>query len=204
MSRAKYAVAGLMLAVLLLAGAGIGFVVGQRTAATDETNTGSATGGSDAGSLMGDMMGSQGGGGRGSMMDSGGMMGSHMMGSLDEEKPFDLQFIDQVIPHHEGALMSSEHMISESKRPELRTLYENIQKSQSEQIDQMQEWRTEWYPDAVQTSDMSTEMMSGGMMQGMMNSSSMQGMMGADATDAMFLRMMIPSSNGRRYIQAGA
>jgi uncharacterized protein (DUF305 family) len=35
-------------------------------------------------------------------------------------------------------------------------------------------------------------MMSGEMMQGMMGGRSMQDMMGADATDAMFLRMMIP------------
>jgi SAM-dependent methyltransferase len=61
-----------------------------------------------------------------------------MMGSFDENKHFDLQFIDQMSMHHEGALMSSEHMISDSKRPELRQLYENIQKSQSEQIEQMQ------------------------------------------------------------------
>ena len=73
----------------------------------------------------------------GSMMNGGTMMDSQMMGSFDEEKPFDLQFIDKMIPHHQSALMSSEHMISNSKRPELRQLYENIQKSQSEQIAQM-------------------------------------------------------------------
>ena len=56
----------------------------------------------------------------------------------------------------------------------------------------MQEWRQEWYPDAEQLSDMPTGMMSNGMMQGMMGASSMQQMMGGDATDAMFLRMMIP------------
>ena len=123
----------------------------------------------------------------GSMMNGGSMMGS-MMGSLnDEEKPFDLQFIDQMIPHHEGALMSSEHMISNSERPELRQLYENIQKSQSEQIEQMQEWRKEWYPDAEQPSGMMGDGMTGGMMGG-----SMQGMMGGDALDTMFLKMMIP------------
>jgi len=128
----------------------------------------------------------------GSMMNAQGMAGGQMMGSFDENKPFDLQFIDQMTMHHEGALMSSEHMISDSQRPELRNLYENIQRSQSEQIQEMQEWRQEWYPDAEQLSDMPTGMMSNGMMQGMMGGSSMQQMMGGDATDAMFLRMMIP------------
>src|SRR5215217_4357259 len=193
MIRVSYLVVGLVLAVLLVAVGGMGFVVGQITHATDESSVGASTSEDDTGS----MMGSGEGDGMGSMMNGGSMMGS-MMGSLnDEEKPFDLQFIDEMIPHHEGALMSSEHMISNSERPELRQLYENIQKSQSEQIEQMQEWRKEWYPDAEQPPGMMGEgqtgsMMGNGMMQGMMNGGSMQDMMGSDVTDSMFLRMMIP------------
>jgi uncharacterized protein (DUF305 family) len=189
MLRLRYLIAGSGLAVLLIAVAGISFMMGQRTVATDESGTDYTTSEDGTGSMMGSQESTS---SMGSMMNSGGMMGSQMMGSFDEEKPFDLQFIDQMIPHHEGAIMSSEHMISDSQRPELRQLYENIQKSQSEQIEQMQEWRKEWYPDAKQTPDMSTGMMSGEMMQGMMGGRSMQDMMGADATDAMFLRMMIP------------
>jgi len=59
----------------------------------------------------------------------------------------------------------------------------------------MQGFRKEWYSDAGQTSGMPAgmmdEMMGDGMMQEMMGGS-MQEMMGGDATDAMFLRMMIP------------
>jgi uncharacterized protein (DUF305 family) len=187
MLRLRYLIAGSGLAVLLIAVAGISFMMGQRTAATDESGMDYATREDDTGSMMGNQESTD----MGSMMNSRGMMGSQMMGSFDEEKPFDLQFIDQMIPHHEGAIMSSEHMISDSQRPELRPLYENIQKSQSEQIEQMQEWRKEWYPDAEQTADMPTGM-SSGMMQSMMGSGSMQDMMGGDVTDAMFLRMMIP------------
>ncbi len=140
------------------------------------------------GGQMGSMM--ENGNGMGSMMNDGGMMGS-----FDEDRPFDLQFIDQMTMHHKGAIMSSKHMISDSKRPELRELANNIGESQSTQIDQMQEWREEWYPNASQTSRMPAgamdEMMRGGMMEGMMGGS-MQEMMGGDATDEMFLRMMIP------------
>nr|MBA2669814.1 DUF305 domain-containing protein [Gemmatimonadota bacterium] len=97
--------------------------------------------------------------------------------------------------HHEGAIMSSRMMIGDSERPELRELARNIEESQSRQIDQMQNFRDEWYPDAEQTSGMPAgamdEMMGDGMMEGMMGGS-MQGMMGGDATDEMFLRMMIP------------
>ena len=121
--------------------------------------------------------------GMGSMMKGEGMSGGVETGSFDEDQPLDLQFIDQMIVHHQMAIMSSEHMISDSARPELRQLAENIQKSQSEQIAQMQEWHDEWYPDdAKQEPEMSNDMMGG----------SMQGMMGGDIADAMFLRMMIP------------
>jgi uncharacterized protein (DUF305 family) len=180
MFRARYLLGGLVLAVLLVAVGGIGFVVGQITQATDESGTGFSTSADDAYSMMG------------SMMNGGTMMDSQMMGSFDDEKPFDLQFIDQMIPHHEGALMSSEHMISNSKRPEMRQLYENIQKSQSEQIEQMQEWRKEWYPDAGQPSGMMGEEQTGSMMGNGMMDGSIQGMMGGNALETMFLKMMIP------------
>jgi uncharacterized protein (DUF305 family) len=180
MFRARYLLGGLVLAVLLVAVGGIGFVVGQITQATDESGPGFSTSGDDAHSMLG------------SMMNGGTMMDSQMMGSFDDEKPFDLQFIDQMIPHHEGALMSSEHMISNSKRPEMRQLYENIQKSQSEQIEQMQEWRKEWYPDAGQPSGMMGEEQTGSMMGNGLMDGSMQGMMSGNALDTMFLKMMIP------------
>jgi uncharacterized protein (DUF305 family) len=174
--RVSYLVTGLVLAVLLVAVGGVGFVIGRSSPATDENATDSSTSEADTGS----MMGGRGGNGMGSMMNGG-----SMMGSLDEEgKPFDLQFIDKMIPHHEGALMSSEHMISNSKHPELRELYENIQKSQSEQIEQMKEWRKEWYPEAGQP----PEMMGNGDTGSMMGN----GMMGGNALDVMFLKMMIP------------
>jgi uncharacterized protein (DUF305 family) len=171
MSRARYLVAGIALAVLVVLVAGMAFAYGRMG------STGRESG-------MGSMMGNR---QMGSMTDGGVMGEGQTMSSFDENKPFDLQFIDQMSMHHEGALMSSEHMISDSQRPELRQLYENIQKSQSEQIEQMRQWRKEWYPDAEQTADMSM-----GMMQSMMGGRSMQDMMGADVTDAMFLRMMIP------------
>jgi uncharacterized protein (DUF305 family) len=169
-------VVGLILAMLLVAVGGTGFVVGRITHGTEESNASAATSGDDMNS----------------MMSGGDMMGSQMMDSSDEGKPFDLQFIDRMIPHHQGALMSSEHMISDSERPELRQLYEDIQKSQSEQIDQMQEWRREWFPDAEQASEMMGDGQTGSMMGNGMMDGSMQRMMGGDALDTMFLKMMIP------------
>ena len=168
MIRARYLVPSLVLAVLLVLVAGAAFAY----------------------STMGSMMDL---GGEGHNHGAEG----HMMGSFDQEQPFDLQFIDQMIMHHQGAITSSEHMIADSERPELRQLAENIQESQSEQIEQMQSWREEWYGDAERTFGMMDparmeEMMGEGHMEEEMMGGSMQEMMGGDTTDAMFLRMMIP------------
>ena len=128
--------------------------------------------------------------------DSDGQSSTQTMGSFDEDKPFDLQFIDHMIIHHQGAIMSAEHMIADSERPDLRQLSENIQTSQAEQIEQMRAWREEWYPDAAPTFEMDptqmNEMMGDNQMQEMMGDEHMQEMMDTDGTDAMFLRMMIP------------
>jgi uncharacterized protein (DUF305 family) len=188
MRRRNPLLSGLALVLLVVAVAGVAFAYGRSGSVTE----GDAADRSDYSKGENGMGSMPGDGQTGSMMDAQGMAGDHMMGSFDENKPFDLQFIDQMIMHHQGAIMSSDHMISDSQRPELRQLYENIQKSQSEQIEQMKAWRKEWYPDAEETPGMPSGMMNGGMMQGMMGGSSMQEMMGANATDAMFLRMMIP------------
>jgi uncharacterized protein (DUF305 family) len=182
---------GLALAIVIVVGAGAVFTYGQISPVINE-------GSERSGSMMEDngMASMMGGGRMGSMMDHGGMGEDHTMGSFDEDHPFDLQFIDQMIMHHQGAIMSSEHMISDSERPELRHLAENIEKSQAEQIKQMQEWREEWYSDVERTfgaMDLAPmdEMMGEEQMNGMMGGS-MHEMMGGDMTDAMFLRMMIP------------
>jgi uncharacterized protein (DUF305 family) len=172
------AVAGLAL-LWFTAGALSPFETARAGSQADSAMMGDSTGG--PGSMMsGGMMGGSGSGGMGSMMGSS-------ENSSEEEKPFDLRFIDQMTMHHRGAIMSSRNMISDSKRPELRKLAASIEESQSRQIDQMQSWRREWYPDAGQSPSMMGSMMDGGMMGG-----SMQQMMGGDMADEMFLRMMIP------------
>ena len=165
-----------VLAMLVVTGVGAAYASGQM-ALSNSTMTTNGHGTMD---------------GMGSMMKGEGMSGGVETGAFDEDQPFDLQFIDQMIVHHQMAIMSSEHMISNSERPELRQLAENIQKSQFEQIEQMQGWRDEWYPDdAKQEPEMSNDMMDDGMMEQMMGGS-MQRMMGGDTANAMFLRMMIP------------
>jgi uncharacterized protein (DUF305 family) len=113
-----------------------------------------------------------------------GMMDDQPMGSFSSDEPFDLQFIDQMTAHHQGAIVSAANMIADSARPELRTLADEIVTEQTAQVRQMRTWRQQWYPQAPSTFDgMPDEPMGG-----------MDNMMGAsgEQRDVMFLHMMIP------------
>jgi uncharacterized protein (DUF305 family) len=136
-------------------------------------------------------MGGQGGmmGGQGGMMGGqGGMMGGDMMSSEvggDPTQPFELRFIDQMVPHHQMAVHSAQ-MIANSARPELRDLAQRISSTQQAEIDQMIEWRETWFPEAPAAPAMMMDNQ-GGMMGGQ------GGMMGnQEQMDRMFLEMMIP------------
>ncbi len=116
------------------------------------------------------------------------------MGSFDRARRFDAQFIDQMILHHQGAIMSTQAMIADSERPELRNLAQDIITSQREQITQMRNWRAQWYPDLEPTfSGMGGSMMGGSGDDKPTGGSMMGGsMMGGSAgTEGMYLQMMI-------------
>ena len=83
----------------------------------------------------------------------GGMMsgsGMHMGGEQDivalENAPdFDKTFIEQMIPHHQLAIMMAQMLSAGTNRPEMQQLAKNIITSQSQEIQQMQAWYKEWY-----------------------------------------------------------
>lgn len=72
-----------------------------------------------------------------------GMMMSGDLGPADEQ--FDQRFIDAMIPHHEGALVMAQEALEKSDRPQLRQMAEAILQSQTEEINQMKQWRKSWY-----------------------------------------------------------
>lgn len=86
------------------------------------------------------------------MMD-GGMMsqsGMHMGGqedmtALENATDFDKAFIEEMIPHHQLAIMMANMLQSGTNRPEMQELAKNIISSQSKEIQQMQAWYTQWY-----------------------------------------------------------
>jgi uncharacterized protein (DUF305 family) len=112
-----------------------------------------------------------------------------MMGTPNPATAYDLQFLQEMIPHHEMAIGMARGMISQSDHPELRDLAQRIITGQQRQIDQMHAWEEQWYPNAPMPQGMMGSGMMGntgtGMMGGMM-------MRPGDRTDRMFLAMMIP------------
>jgi uncharacterized protein (DUF305 family) len=71
------------------------------------------------------------------------MMMHGNLGAADAE--FDLQFINAMIPHHEGAVTMAQDALNKSQRPEIRNLAQEIINSQQIEIEQMQQWRQAWY-----------------------------------------------------------
>ncbi len=74
-----------------------------------------------------------------------GMMGDPQQ--LANEDPFDRAFIDNMIPHHESAIVMAEVALEESDNPEIRRIAEDIVSAQEREIEQMRQWRQEWYPE---------------------------------------------------------
>lgn len=85
-------------------------------------------------------------------MDHGGMP----MGESDA--PYDAQFIDSMIEHHEGAIAMANQALNEASRPELKTLAQSIVTAQEAEVKQLQDWRTSWYPDLADTGGMAMDM----------------------------------------------
>jgi len=137
-------------------------------------------------------------------MMAGGGMG---MGRFTHAAPFDAQFLDQMIVHHQGAIISTQAVIADSSRPERHALARDIITSQRAQLKQMKTWRAQWYPDLAPTFAMGAGMMGGSMMGdrsadgGGMMSNSMMGDRSADGGGMMSNSMM---GNGATGMMGGS
>lgn len=109
----------------------------------------------------------------------------------------DAHFIEQMIPHHEDAIIMAKLAQTKAKTPEIKQLAENIITSQGQEIDQMRNWYKNWFgrevPENIQVMNQ----------HGMMGGSSMHmGKMGSDMDmtrleessdfDKAFIEEMIP------------
>ena len=82
----------------------------------------------------------------GSMDMSDSMMGMDMdMSELENANPFDREFIDQMIPHHQGAIRMAYAELEEGQDQETKDLAQAIIDAQAKEIAQMNRWRMDWY-----------------------------------------------------------
>jgi len=58
----------------------------------------------------------------------------------------DLWFLDNMIPHHQGAIDMANMALKNSERQEIITLAQSIIISQQKEINMMRQWKTAWYP----------------------------------------------------------
>lgn len=132
----------------------------------------------------------------GGMMNHGDMNHSMTMDLGAADANYDLRFIDAMIPHHQGAVEMAKEAQQKSQRPEIKKLADDIIKAQNQEISQMKQWRTAWYPKqgaeavAYDAQQKKTVKMSSQQMQGMMMNMDLGA---ADAQfDLRFINAMIP------------
>jgi uncharacterized protein (DUF305 family) len=78
------------------------------------------------------------------MMNMGHSMMSMDMDALKTASDFDKEFVRQMVPHHQMAVMMAQMASGRSTRPEIRTLAQSIIKSQNAEIAQMKGWQQDW------------------------------------------------------------
>src|SRR3989344_5250038 len=81
------------------------------------------------------------------------VMSGHGMGMMGDESDitkletagnFDKAFIEQMIPHHQMAVMMAQMLLNGTQREEMKTLAQNIIDAQTKEINQMRQWYIDW------------------------------------------------------------
>lgn len=176
--------AGLLFTLALLAAGCTAVTAPTPGAATGAATAAPATPAATSAAGVGGMMGGM---DHGAMMGQGAMMAGQTMmtgTAMMAGQPFDLLFIDGMIPHHQSAIKMAQEALSQAEHAEIKSLAQNIIDSQQKEIDEMQQWRTAWYTDTAPTMGM-------GMGMGMMDIPA-----GDQPFDLRFIDAMIPHHQG--------
>jgi len=106
----------------------------------------------------------------------------------------DQHFIEQMIPHHEGAIAMAQIALEKSKKPEILSLSKNIIEAQQREIDDMKKWYQDWFSAQVPITSQGIGMMGGGSLvhMGSMASGDLETLESAQDFDQEFIRQMIP------------
>jgi uncharacterized protein (DUF305 family) len=110
--------------------------------------------------------------------------------------PFDLQFIDTMSQHHQGAIEMAEMALKKSDNDELKKFAQKIIDDQKKEIAQMKDWRDKWFAGKPPAKNMEMPGMSDSMK--MMMGDWMKKMEAASGKefDVQFLDMMTPHHAG--------
>jgi uncharacterized protein (DUF305 family) len=74
-----------------------------------------------------------------------GMMGNETdMERLETALDFDKAFIEEMIPHHQMAVMMANMLKSQTQRPEMKKLADDIITAQTKEIEEMRSWYQDW------------------------------------------------------------
>ncbi|MBA3301092.1 MAG: DUF305 domain-containing protein [Thermoleophilaceae bacterium] len=81
-----------------------------------------------------------------SMEEAGMMHGGMDPGEKIKKGPIvDKVFIDEMVPHHQGAILMARAVQSKGQNPEVKKLAATIIAEQTKEIEQMNSWRKDWY-----------------------------------------------------------
>ncbi len=82
----------------------------------------------------------------GGMGMMGGMMGGMTdLDALERAEDFDREFLEQMIPHHQMAVMMTRMAGNAGGREELRALTDSMRREQTREIRMMEGWYRDWY-----------------------------------------------------------
>ena len=74
-----------------------------------------------------------------------GMLGNESdITNLENSENFDTAFLQQMIPHHQMAVMMASMLRNGTDRPEMKQLADSIINTQTNEIDKMREWLMLW------------------------------------------------------------
>ena len=122
---------------------------------------------------------------------NGGMFGDRVGGDINR---MDSHFIEQMIPHHEGAIDMATLALTKATHPEIKTLAIAIIEAQNKEIVDMKSWYKDWF--GADVSKANTSRMGGGMMSGrgmhMGGTEDMSALENASDFDKAFIEGMIP------------
>jgi len=128
-------------------------------------------------------------------------MSEHDMSNMNSDPgaadaPYDLQFLDSMIHHHNGAITMANMVFGKTQRSTIKAFAQKIIADQTKEIDYMKGLRQQWYAGRPPAVNMEMTGMVGGMK--MMNSEHMKELdqMPPEHFDEHFLNMMIAHHEG--------